>query len=135
MRVKTVILHKDLASIIDCCRSLQLKYTLKDNLVDNISIRCEGYREGNSIRHNVMEIVCKTIYVQADSKRRKLMTKASQCGRKVAAQAFMMDESEDDALLERKLQEAHFNRDPGSLKDLDLSMKAATDKFQNKIAK
>ena len=82
------------------------------------------------------KIDCKTFYVQADSKRRKLMTKASQCGRKVAAQAFMMDESDDDdALLERKLQEAHFNRDPGSLKDLDLSMKAATDKFQNKIAK
>ena len=63
------------------------------------------------------------------------MAKASQCGRSVAAQAFMMDESDDEDLLERKMREAHFSRDPGSLKDLDLSMKAATDKYQNRIAK
>ena len=63
------------------------------------------------------------------------MTKASGCGRKVAAQAFMLDETEEEVWLERKLSEAHFSRDPGSMKDLDLSMKAATDKYQNKIAR
>ena len=61
--------------------------------------------------------------------------KAGSKGDDVAVKALNVSEDISKDALRNRLQEAHFNKDPGDMKDLDLSMKGKTDEIQNDIVK
>ena len=63
------------------------------------------------------------------------MREGSKAGPAVAAKALNVDDAADTQRLRTRLQEAHFSKDGGEMKDLDLSMKGKTDEIQNDIVK
>ena len=63
------------------------------------------------------------------------MKKARRCGSEVAASALNLPDPSELANLWERLQSAHFSRDDGEMKDLDLAMKGKTDELMNDIVK
>ena len=63
------------------------------------------------------------------------MKESAKCGPKVAAKAFNVKDTSDEALIESKMEEAHFDRESNAMQDLDLCMKGQTDEIQNSIVK
>ena len=72
---------------------------------------------------------------QAEIARKKVMKEGAECGNAVAAKALNLDQDVDAGTLWDSLQEAHFRPDGTGLRDLDLSMKGATDEIMNNIVK
>ncbi|RWS26622.1 DNA-directed RNA polymerase I subunit RPA1-like protein [Leptotrombidium deliense] len=71
----------------------------------------------------------------ADKKRKKIIAKSNEAGKKATAKALNIDSYNDTQLLTEKYREAHCSRDPQGLKLLDNFMKSQTDELNNQISK